>query len=143
MKYKTNTIETFHTKYIVDVESGCWIWQGKLDKDGYGTFCSNYIHWRAHRYAYVHIKEPINKDLQIDHLCRNRACVNPDHLEPVTCRENLMRGNTYAALASKKTHCKYGHEFTVDNTYIAKNNTRKCKQCDRTNALKRYHARNN
>jgi len=122
--------------------SKCWIWLGKPSTDGYGTMVLNRC-WTgdntnrvASRVAYELFVGEIERDLQIDHLCRNRICVNPKHLEVVTCRENVLRGNGPPALNSRKTHCKRGHPFTSNNTYI----DRKGKQCRicRTYLNRRY-----
>jgi hypothetical protein len=72
---------------------------------------------------------PIPEGLTIDHLCRNRGCVNPAHLEAVTNRTNLLRGDGIAALNARKTHCKRGHEFTPENTYVWREGTRACRAC--------------
>lgn len=79
-------------EYIVDESSGCWLWQLKKDKHGYGYKGINGKHLRAHRYIYERHKGKIPEGLQLDHLCRNHSCVNPDHLEPVTVAENNRRG---------------------------------------------------
>jgi hypothetical protein len=83
----------------------------------------------AHRWAYHHLVAPVSADLEIDHLCRNRGCVNPAHLEPVTSRENKLRGYGAAAKNARKTECKRGHPFTPENTGRTGGGGRYCKQC--------------
>lgn len=85
---------------------------------------------KAHRVAFELIRGCIPNGLVLDHLCRNRGCVNPDHLEPVTFRENIMRGVGYTAQQARKTHCRHGHEFTVENTYVWRGG-RICRTCRR------------
>ena len=113
----------------VDQSAGpdaCWPWQGRLDRYGYGEYRRRFGHrgegggsyWRAHRVAYELLVGPIPNDLVIDHLCRNRSCCNPAHMEPVTNAENLHRGAGHARLIPLPLCCPNGHEYTVENTLM-------------------------
>jgi hypothetical protein len=120
----------------------CWEWTG-TSCGRYGRF---YIDetmkaFPAYRFSYELLVAPIPDGLVIDHLCRNPACVNPAHLEPVTHGENILRGIGPTAENAKKTHCKYGHEFTPENTYSRPSypNGRECRECKRR--LNREHLR--
>ncbi len=84
--------EQFEAQVRVDAESDCWLWAGPLVASGYGRFQLNDQSWMAHRVAYTLLVGPIPVGLVLDHLCRNRRCVNPKHLEPVTSKENTLRG---------------------------------------------------
>lgn len=116
----------------VDTNGDCWNWTGCLDKDGYGQFKVEGSVRRAHRVAYSVANGPIPDGLVIDHLCRNRACVNADHLEPVTNLENIKRGDGAGGGPGRPpaTACKYGHEFTAENSMPVKNGKR-CRTCHR------------
>lgn len=108
--------------------SGCWNWLGGLAGRGYGTFWDGARPVYAHRFSYEVHKGPIPEGLTVDHLCRNPRCVNPDHLEAVTLRENLLRGDTIPARNARTTHCPKGHEYTKDNTYVVRER-RICRTC--------------
>lgn len=99
----------------IRVEGDCWIWTAGINQ-GYGRFREGNTQLLVHRVFYEHFKGPIPKELVIDHLCRNRACQNPAHLELVTRRENVVRGENHVAKQIAATHCHNGHEFTTDNT---------------------------
>ena len=118
----------------IRIEGECWIWTKSVNKDGYGL-CWNPIlkDIHSHRVAYMLLVGAIPKGLTLDHLCRNRACCNPAHLEPVTVRVNNLRGVGICAINARKTHCKNGHDIT-DPTAISLRPcrgrfARRCKVC--------------
>lgn len=100
--------------------NGCWEWTAGKNEKGYGCFYSPaHANHKAHRWAYEALVGPIPDHLQIDHLCRNRSCVNPAHLELVTAQENISRG-LVGQYQSKKTHCKQGHPLKPCKEYTKK-----------------------
>lgn len=118
-------------------ENGCWEWTGLIEH-GYGYIQISGDKRRVHRFAYETWVGPIPSGLVIDHTCRNKKCANPKHLEPVTHRENTMRGVGLTARNAKKTHCMRGHEFTKENTYNIKSGGRICRACQRHRQKLRY-----
>jgi hypothetical protein len=106
----------------------CWEWRGAKVTDGYGTIYVDGKSEMTHRLAYMVAKGSIPRGYQIDHLCRHRWCVRPSHLEAVTCRENLLRGDTTVA-KSKRTHCANDHEFSGENIYVKPDGRRECRVC--------------
>lgn len=125
-------------------DRGCWLWANYVRSDGYAVAAvrteagvkARYVHRLAFEAAFG----PVPDGLHLDHLCRNRHCLNPLHLDPVTPRENTLRGVSPLAINAAKTICKHGHEFTPENTHVRPNGGRTCKQCARAKSL-RGHAR--
>ena len=117
-------------KYAATKQVGeCREWPDKPTSEGYGIFSFEYKRHRAHRAIYELFVGSIPEGMQIDHLCRNRICVYPPHLEVVTQRENILRGESVCAVHARKTRCIHGHEFTPENT-IKKAHGRNCRRCD-------------
>ncbi len=118
-------------------ENGCWLWTGAQagtgweTREGYGMMAFGGTTHRAHRLAYEHFVGPIPDGLTIDHLCRVRHCVNPAHLEAVTLRENLLRGDTITAKNANATTCPKGHPYSGPNLYVDPRGHRQCKACRR------------
>ena len=117
----------------IDASGDCWIWLGAPSDSGYGRVTIKGKLKRVHRVIWETLVGPIAKNLEIDHLCRVRNCVNPDHLEPVTRATNLARGRSN----KPRPFCRRGHEYTPANTYQRKNRERQCRACQRINEKKR------
>jgi len=115
----------------VEQRGECWIWIANKTQWGYGQFkagsrtTGDRTQWAAHRWAYTHLRAEIPEGLDLDHLCRNRACVNPWHLEPVTRRVNTLRGETVCAANAAKTHCPRGHPYDM----TTRQGRRGCREC--------------
>lgn len=121
-----------------DGPGGCWEWQGTRRENGYGvvSYVRDGVTRRllAHRLALHLAGRPVPESMTVDHLCRNRACLNPDHLEVVSLVINVMRGDGFYAMNARKTHCAHGHEFTPENTgtrTTKAGTARYCKACVR------------
>lgn len=117
----------------------CWLWTGATSGRGYGDSWRDGKKIKAHRLSYELLVGPIPSGLTLDHLCRNILCVNPTHLEPVTQRENVRRGET-STRQSAKTHCPKGHSYNLLNTYFY-NGRRNCRTCHNLASAARYYLR--
>jgi hypothetical protein len=122
------------------VEIGdCWEWLAVRTTHGYGQFMRSGPGSRlAHRWTWETLVGPVPEGLDLDHLCRNRACCNPDHLEPVTRRVNQLRGATTVAAAFKATHCQHGHAWTPENSGVQDGTGRYCRPCKRERSRAYY-----
>ena len=123
-------------------DDGCWIWNGAHNNYGYGRVYKDGRCLSAHRVAYEIAEGPVPPGLDLDHLCRVRDCVNPAHLEPVSRKENLLRGETIPASNSQKTHCPEGHRLSLDNLVkSAYPRRRQCRICWNKMMRDKYHAK--
>lgn len=135
----TTTLRRFMDKVEINASTECWEWQAFRNPFGHGMFrLGDRVHL-AHRVLYEKLRGPVKDGLELDHLCRNPACVNPDHLEEVTHRENILRGVGPTAQNARKTHCPQGHEYNNENTrFYGKVGGRQCIICSRArDALRR------
>ncbi len=115
----------------VDASGDCWEWTGSCNRGGYGNFSVKGVPINAHRYAWSSLIGPIPPKAVVDHMCRNRRCVNPDHLRIVSQRENIMSGYSPKALVHRSDRCIRGHLFTPANTGRYAYGGRRCRQCRR------------
>lgn len=109
--------------------SGCWRWNGAACSSGYGSLTWRAKGWLAHRLAYTLVIGPIPAGYEVHHTCGNRLCINPAHLQPLPGRAHRLVTDTPMARNAAKTHCRHGHPFTPENTYIHRNGRRECRAC--------------
>ena len=138
-------LERIMEKVSPEPNSGCWLWMGFANEDGYGVIRIggrvNFKFRGVHRVCYELLRGAIPEGLTLDHLCRVRCCVNPDHLEPVTIVENVRRGEV-GITNRMKTHCPYGHPYDEENTYSIPGRVyRSCRACHRERELNRTRQR--
>lgn len=130
-------IARFFALVSPEPNSGCWLWEGTITKKGYGRFWNGVSSEPAHRSSLRIAGVTIPDGHETDHLCRVRWCVNPTHLEPVTHKVNLQRGNTLSSIASAKTHCPAGHTLSGINLAM-RSGKRMCRECDRLRQCAAY-----
>ena len=133
--------DRIHRNVVIDPETQCWDWQLRTDRDGYGQMWIGKKPGRvlrfSHRMSYEAHRGEIPNGLQIDHLCRNKRCCNPDHLEAVTTQENTRRRDQ---ALQRDRYCRQGHERTDVNTYVSPDGVRACQEC-RREAWRRWKSR--
>lgn len=120
----------FWSKIAPEPNTGCWLWTAAVIQSGYGVFGWNGRSRVAHHVAYEALVGPIPPGTECDHLCRTRCCVNPGHIEPVTHRENQLRGETFSARGFAATSCPAGHPYDEANT-LRRRGWRECRECAR------------
>lgn len=134
------TLEERLRSGAVEDEAGCMVWQGAHFPKGYGSIRVQGVTRGAHRVAYELAVGPIPEGLTLDHLCRIRDCINPAHLEPVTNRENTLRGEGFSAVNARKAACPRGHPYDDENTWGYRDG-RYCRACRRNRNAKHNTAR--
>jgi hypothetical protein len=137
---KLTDIERFDQRRWKNPETDCWEWVGSTSQNGYGLFWFRNKIAQVHRVSYILFVGEIPEGLVIDHLCRNIECVNPEHLEPVTRKENALRGVGWAGANSRKMVCPQGHSYSGDNLLITIRG-RRCRTCHNSEATRSYHFR--
>jgi hypothetical protein len=130
---RPNTEDSFWSRVQCRPYEECWYWAGTIMADGYGHFCWQGKKILAHRMMYELVNGPIPAGVVVDHLCRNRGCVCPFHLEAVTNKENALRGISFTAINAKKTHCPRGHPYDDVRRW------RWCRRCTRRAGLLYYY----
>lgn len=142
---KYNTIHDVLERLILcepsSMPTGCWEFGGGKTANGYGWVRMKMAMCYVHRVVYEHFVGPIPGQLQLDHLCRNRACANPEHLEAVTQKVNSLRGNGIGARNAAKTHCKYGHPLSGENLQVYSGHWRRCRACQVLASRRQYERR--
>ena len=120
----------FNQGYII-AKNGCWDWQGYVDKTGYAGFLVNHKRLLVHRFSYEIFNGHIPNGITVDHICKNRKCVNPWHLDLTTRFENVQRGANKIAQNAGKLNCPQGHSYSGENLYVTKKGFRQCKTCQK------------
>lgn len=128
MTLSSTPLQRIVSKIRITPDSSCWVWGGTCNRNGYGEIKIGKTRY-VHRVMYELLVGPISQGMQIDHLCRNRACCNPFHLEQVTQQENVMRGFSPSANGARQTHCNSGHLFDESNTFYNMKGHRICLKC--------------
>lgn len=123
-------------------DDGHWLWQGSKTAGGYGRLNWRKHYFAAHRFAYIALRGPIPQGFELDHLCRIRACANPDCVEPVTRMENILRGESILAQKMRRGCCKNGHPLNEINTWYRQDGSRRCRVCHRQTRELTYHTKN-
>lgn len=135
---KEAILERFHQSISPEPNTGCWYWMNGCERTGYGQFCHSGKVWKAHRLSFAHYHRALEPGEVVHHKCEIPFCVNPDHLQATSQRDNVLLGNAPAAIQARQTHCMRGHELSGENLFVTTDGRRQCLDCSRANARRRY-----
>jgi hypothetical protein len=135
MKFSPDLLNRYQDRLIMEPGNGCWNWTGQKVNWGYGVVTIARRKYAVHRVFYEIFVGPIPDGMMVDHMCRNRLCQNPDHMQVVTPRENVALGGL------RKTHCPQGHEYAGDNLVRTPEGDRRCRTCMNARSKAAYHRR--
>jgi hypothetical protein len=126
---RMNSVDRLHGIARRHAPDACWLWDGKREVQGYGVGYHEKRVVKAHRLSFLLLRGAIPDGMELDHLCRNRACVNPAHLEPVRHVENVLRGVSPTAVNAGKSQCERGHPLDEENVIARAGGGRSCRAC--------------
>lgn len=135
----TLSLSKYFSDAKIKITDGCWLWLGATNSDGYGSLGRSGKTYSAHKFIHELVCGPVSDDVELDHLCSNRLCVRPSHLEGVPHRVNVLRGKGVAVISLNKKECPKGHLLEGDNLVVCELPRRRCRICQNKKTKLAYH----